>query len=153
MAPTKNKSGRPISTGKKQGKIGSFLERRQRHWALWLSGKAGKVSLAKQKMVLVVFVLLASVFLLLQMVGGSAGGLPKSGSITKAKLPQTNQPEHNGILSELARIESMKKYLDSLWYSEGGRKELDSLLHKHPGLRDSLEIWEYRLRNFGKLQE
>lgn len=118
--------------------------------AQWLERKTAHFSRLNWILVLFTFILFTGGCSIYLIVNSFSNNKSKNITITPITIPTNLIPskekplELNAIISktELEKITSFRKYMDSLGRSPTGKKMHDSIVLKRPGLLDSLTIVE-----------
>lgn len=131
-------------------RLGNAIDKRQRKWAIWLNGKAEKLSKNTKLYSLIIFCFLFggfSIYIIVSAIGNNAEKL----TIEKMSFPayaiaedSTTSVKQLPILSEKEHqnIERFKRYMDSLQKTPVGRLKYDSIIKTRPGLMDSIAFIE-----------
>ncbi|MGC4233234.1 MAG: hypothetical protein QM594_09680 [Niabella sp.] len=133
-------------------KLGQTVERKQRKAADYLNQKTATLSRRQTVTGLVIFCLLfggSSGFTIWHSLRSASGGVRIQTIKVPAHtiIPGDNIPD-DAILNstELNRIKSFRRYLDSLQWTKEGKVVYDSIAKYRPGLLDSLAFIEYQLQ-------
>ncbi len=137
MGKDKAKAGRSAGAGFRRMGLKIHIG-----WAAAMGALFSKVSTLGQKLLFTVAFIATGIYCLTLLFGSGAGYLPERGSIRKPGVPDAGVPETAAIRSKIDRL---KSYLDSLSTTGSGIRQRDSILLRHPGLADSIRIWERQL--------
>lgn len=122
----------------------------QKNWAGWMGVQASRLSVQKQKLALLLFILLTGSYFLYLMaqsiLGYNGGGLyisplsaPAYATATGAEIKEVRIPVSK---AEYLKVSRFREYMDSLARNPSGKNIHDSILLARPGLMDSLVLIE-----------